>query len=71
MAGGFEASLIARVEPAKGATAVSSRAAEMEARPPHLGGGRHNRPTLWREPSQALQRSRLNGSALSRHEKRR
>lgn len=32
--GGFEASLIARVEPAKRATAVSSRAAEMEARRP-------------------------------------
>lgn len=30
--------------PPKKATAVSSRAAEMEARPPRLGWGRHNRP---------------------------
>ena len=44
VATGFEVSLIARVEPAKRATAVSSRAAEMEARPLRLGGGRHNRP---------------------------
>lgn len=51
-AGGFEVSLIARVEAAKRAAAISSRAAEMEARPLRLGGGPTQSPApLWREPS--------------------
>lgn len=64
--GGFEVSLIAGVKSAKTATAVSSRAAGMEATWQRLT----QQPSApLDEAIQVLQRSHLNDSALSRHER--